>query len=160
MRLCWLLWASLVLVIGPRWAAGQDTKRIESDKVAKIAATLVTATTGLSDLPVKVNADTTRSMGIVGQDRGGVLVPDSRLTAEALKKVDQDVLPIGLLFLHRVTPSVADQVTPTDQHRQISVTIDDKTMTIFVLPLAVTRVAGRLVLLVYMNRKEPAMVAT
>ena len=156
----WLLLASLILVIAPRWVAGEDAKRIDSDKVAKIAATLVAATSGLSDLPVKVSPDTQRSMGVVGQDRGGVLVPDSRLTAEALKKVDKDVLPIGLLFLHRITPSVADQVTPTDQHRQITVTVKDKTLTIFVLPLAVTRVADRLVLLVYTNRKEPAIVTT
>ncbi|HLQ47244.1 MAG TPA: hypothetical protein VK137_21040 [Planctomycetaceae bacterium] len=160
MRSRWWLLASLILVIEPRWAAAEDAKRIESDKVAKIAATLVAATSGLSDLPVKVTADTQRAMGVTGQDRGGVLVPDSRLTAEALKKVDKDVLPIGLLFLHRITLSVAEQATPADQHRQITVTVEDETVNVFVLPLAVTRVADRLVLLVYTNRKEPAVVTT
>ena len=160
MRSRWLLLASLILVIEPRWVAAEDAKRLESDKVAKIAATLVAATSGLSDLPVKVTPDTQRAMGITAQDRGGILVPDSRLTAEALKKVDQDVLPIGLLFLHRITPSVADLATTADEHRQITVTVDDKSVTIFVLPLAVTRVANRLVLLVYTNRKVPAVVTT
>ena len=160
MRSYWLLLASVILVIVPRWVAGEDAKRLESDKVGKIASTLVAATSGMTDLPVKVTPDVQRAMGLVAQDRGGVLVPDSRLTAEALKKVDQDVLPIGLLFLHRITPSVAEQTIATDQHRQVTVTIDDKSVTVFVLPLAVTRVANRLVLLVYTNRKEPAVVTT
>ena len=118
MRSRWWLLASLMLVIDPRWAAAEDAKRIESDKAAKIAATLVAATSELSGLPVKVTADPQRAMGVTGHDRGGVLVPDTRLTAEALKKVDKDVLPIGLLFLHRITLSVAEQATPADQHRQ------------------------------------------
>jgi hypothetical protein len=140
--------------------SAQDVKRIEADKVVKIAATLVAATSGMSDLPVKVKADTQRAMGVSAQERGGVLVPDSGLTAEALKKVDKDLLPIGWLFLYRITPSVADLTTAADQHRQITVTIDDKSVTVFALPLAVTRVADRLVLLVYTNRKEPAIVTT
>ena len=160
MRSRWWLLASLILVIEPRWMLAQDAKRMESDKAAKIAATMVAAMSKLSDPPVKVTADTQRAMGVTAHDRGGVLVPDSGLTAESLKKVDKDVLPVGLLFLHRITPSVAELVTAADQHRQITVTVEDKTMTVFVLPLAVTRVAGRLVLLVYTNRKEPAVVTT
>ena len=160
MRSRWLMLALLMLVIEPRWAAAEDAKRLESDKAAKLASTLVAETSSMTDLPVKVMADTQRAMGIVAQDRGGVLVPDSRLTAEALKKVDKDVLPVGMLFLLRITPSVADLATSADQHRQITVTIENKTLTVFVLPLAVTRVADRLVLLVYTNRKEPAIVTT
>ena len=160
MRSRWLMLALLILVIGPRWSVAEDAKRLESDKAAKIAATLVAATSGLTDLPVKVTADTQRAMGITAHDRGGILVPDSRLTAEALKKGDQDVLPIGLLFLHRITPSVADLAMAADEHRQITVTVDDKSVTVFVLPLAVTRVANRLVLLAYTNRKPPAVVTT
>ena len=74
-----LLWlASLIFVVGPHWVAAQDAKRIESDKAAKIAATLVAATSGLSDLPVKVTADTSEldaSLKAVGTTGGVTNAP-------------------------------------------------------------------------------------
>lgn len=155
-----LLLASAIFLVESPWSAAQDAQRIDGEKAAKVAAALVAGTAGLTDLPVKVTLDTQRAMGLVAHERGGIVVPDSRLTAEALKKVDKDVLSVGFLFLRGITPSIADLATSANQHRQMTVTIEDKTVNVFVLPLAVTRVADRLVLLVYTNRKEPAIVTT
>ena len=51
---CWLL-SSLMLVIEPRWTAAQVAKWLESDKVAKIAATLVDLSES-KDLPLEMEA--------------------------------------------------------------------------------------------------------
>lgn len=154
-----LLAVILALTVADRSVA-QDAKRLDQDKATKIATALISATANLSDLPIKITPDAQRAMGVAAQERGGIVVPDSRLTAEALKSVDKNVLPIGLLFLHRITPTIAEKVTTADQLRQVTITEDGKPVDVGVLLLGVTRVADRLVLVVYGSGKSPLIVTT
>src|SRR5262249_13726269 len=61
---------------------------------------------------------------------------------------------------HRLTPVVAEQAVPEEQHRTIEVSIKDHKAKVVVMQLAATKVADRLVLLLYTKGKSPALVTT
>ncbi len=139
-------------------AAADDPQRLEADKVKEVIGPLIEAFAKLADLPLKLELDSKRATGLSAGKVVALVVPDARLTADLLKKLDREVVPLGVLFVHKVTPIVAEQAVAAGEHRTVEVTIRGKEVSVTVLPLAAARVAGRLVLLVYTGGKTPALV--
>lgn len=144
----------------PTLSLAQEAKRFEPDEAKKIAQILTEASSKLDNPPLKITADLDKSMGLAADNRGALVVPDSSLKLDALKKLDKEIVPLGMLYVHRVTPIVADQAVPADQHRTVEVTIKDKNAKVTVLHLGAAKVADRLVLLVYASGKAPVLVTT
>jgi hypothetical protein len=156
----WLAAAVLGCVLTTPPALADEVKRVEGDEARKLAQTFTEASNKLDNLPVKVTPDLDKSMGLGAKQRALFVVPDSGLKPDALKKVDREVVPLGLLYTHRITLVVAEQSVPAEQHRTVEVSIKDQKAKFMVMQLAVTKVAGRLVLLVFTDGKAPALVTT
>jgi hypothetical protein len=101
-----------------------------------------------------------KCQGIEADKRAGLVVPDAKLSPEAIKKVGGDIVPVGILYLHRVTPVVVEQAVPADQQRAIEIAEGDKKAAVSAWLLGVAKVADRAVLVVYTNGKTPAIVTT
>jgi len=69
-------------------------------------------------------------------------------------------VPVGMLYLHRVTPIVVEQAVSADQQRRVEIADGDQKATVSVWQLGVTRVADRNVLVVYGSGKVPLLVTT
>jgi hypothetical protein len=146
---------SCLLCAAPTLA--QEAKRIDPDKAKVIATPLVEAAKKL-DLPFKLTLDADKGTGVHADKAVGFILPSTKLTEDAIKKLDKEPVPIGILFTHKVTLVIADQPVPADQHRSTEITVGNDTVTVNVMPLAIGKVAGRLVLLVYTKDKTPALV--
>jgi hypothetical protein len=141
-------------------AEGDRPQRIAGNKAETAAKRLdealrKTAKPG----PLKVTPDLKKAVGLAARDRGGLVIPDAKLSAETLKKIDREIVPIGVLYALGVTV-VGDEPVPAEQHQLVEVTQDGRTMTAAVLHLAATRVAGRLALLVYAKDSRPLLITT
>lgn len=147
-------------VLGVSASAGpaQEIERVDADKVTKFATPLANLAGELKDLPVKVAPDAAKAMAIAKGDHAALVIPDAKLTREAIEKVDREILPAGYLFLHKITPIIAGSPLPLGQRRTVALEHDGKTATVAVLPLAIGKIAGRTVLLIYTNEKSAAHV--
>jgi hypothetical protein len=143
-------WAPLV--------KAQEPERFDTETAQKLGKELAAVTAKLTDLPVKLALDDKQATGMKSKEAGLLLVPDSKLTADALKKIDREVVPVGAIYFRKITPVVADEPVAADNHRTVEATINGKAATVTVVPLAAARVAGRLVLLAYTKGKTPALV--
>jgi len=137
----------------------EEVNRIDEEK-AKSAAKILVAASDKMKLPIKVSVDGKSATGLHARKVALVVVPDTKLTADGLKKLDKEVMPLGLLYVTNVVTVVsADKPVAADQHNCAEVTFKNETVTINVLTLAAARVADRLVLLVYAKDKKPVIVA-
>ena len=165
--------AVLVLDVAPVGAAGgntpaaaadvapaQQVKRIEEGKAREVGKLLAEATAKLDKVPLRVSLDSERCMGLEVSGRGLLVVPDAHLTVEKLKGLDKEVLPLGILYTHKVTPVVAEDALPWDRHLTVEISAEKQTVRLPAMHLAATRVADRLVLLLYSKDAEPVMVTT
>jgi hypothetical protein len=151
--------ALLGVVLACLPARAAEPQRIDDEKAKEAAKALVDAIAKL-ELPVKPSVDGTSGTGLHAGKVGVFVVPDTRLTADALKKHEKGVLPLGILFMtDAVTLVSADKPVAAKDHLTTEVTIGDNTVTVNVVALAAARVADRLVLLAYAKGKKPVVVA-
>lgn len=140
-------------------AHAQDVQRLEPEKVKKYATKLTEAAGKLTDLPFKLTADLDKATALAKDKHAALVVPDAKLSLEAIKKIDTQTLPIGVLYAHKLTPVSVEVAIPLDKHRTVEIEEGDVKATISVMPLAIAKVAGRLVLLAYTSEKTPTLVA-
>jgi hypothetical protein len=152
--------SACVLWFGADRLCAQDVKPIDPDKALKIARLCTEATAKLADLPLTITPDVDKCLGVEADNRAGLVVPDAKLSPEAIAKAGGDVVPVGILYLHRVTPVVVERAVPADQQRVIEITAGDKKAAVSAWLLGMTRVADCAVLVVYTNGKAPAIVTT
>jgi hypothetical protein len=151
--------AVCLLTAGPSRGQDEQPQRIEGEKAAEVAKAVAAAVAKL-DLPVKATLDGKSGAGLHAGKSGAFIMPDTKLTAEALKKHDKGVLPLGVLVTtDTVTLVSGDKAVPAKDHVTAEVTVGDKTMTVNVVTLAAARVADRLVLLAYAKGKTPVAVS-
>jgi hypothetical protein len=140
-------------------ARAEEQKRIEDDKAKDAAKALVDAIAKL-ELPVKPSLDGKSGTGLHAGKAAAFVVPDTKLTADALKKHEKGVLPLGVLFTtDAITVVSGDKPVATTEHLTAEVTAKNETVKVNVHVLAAARVADRLVLLVYAKDKKPIVVA-
>src|SRR5262249_45331837 len=112
------------------------------------------------ELRVRASLEGKSGTGLHADKQAVFVIPDAKLTAEALKKHDKGVLPVGVMFItEAVTIVSGDKAVPADGHLSMEITVDNKTVKVHPITLAAARVADRLVLLAYAKDKKPAIVA-
>ena len=141
-------------------AAAQEIQAIDSGKALKIAKLAVEATTALN-LPLAVTPKIERAAGIEGDKRAALLIPDANFSAKSIAGVrDGEIVSIGMLITHRLTPLVVERAVPAARQLQIDVAEGDQRAEISVWIVGLTKVAGQPALLLYGNAPSPVMVTT
>lgn len=112
--------------------------------------------------PLKISPEVKFATGLDLKKRAALIVPTANLAVATLVKADKEVVPVGVLYMLRVTPVVIDEPLGADRLRTFEIKPDDgkPEVTVAAIQLAVTKVAGRLVLLAYTDGKEPVLVTT
>lgn len=111
----------------------------------------------LEKAPLKITADLDKAIAAREGEHAGMIVPDCGLTAEALGKIDKDVLPVGEIWLYRLGPMNDGRLIAEEKLNIITVKNDSDSAKV---PLCVTGIRkkdDKLELLVYGKSKEPLL---
>src|SRR5262245_26857531 len=104
MNLRMLLTASSLFVA---MSVAQAQERIPQDEAQKYAKLLSDKTKDLANAPFKTpTLDTDKAGGVHHEEFGAMTIPASGLSAEALEKNGDGVLPLGHLWLRKLAPHV------------------------------------------------------
>lgn len=152
--LCTLCW------VAPHVNA-QDVNVLDDAKALKIARLCVDASHGLADLPVEITPSVEDAVGIEGDKRAALVIPDAKLSADAIAALGEgEIMPVGVLFMHRIVPLVVERTIAERRQRTLEVAEGDQRAEISMWPLAVGKIGGQSALLVYADGASPAIVTT
>lgn len=111
----------------------------------------------LEKTPIKITADLDKAIAAREGEYGGMVVPDRGLTAEALAKVEGNVLPVGEIWMLHLGPMADGRLI--DEKKLNIITLDSGSTSVKV-PLCVAGVRktnDKLELVVYGKDKEPIL---
>jgi hypothetical protein len=134
-------------------AAQEDVPRAEA---VKVAAALNFDLDKIADTPIPTDADTKRPFGIKAEKRGGLVVPEAKLSPTTFSTAGREAVPVGQFWLAGLVPSKDGQPVSKDQLKLVPVQHEGSEVTLSLCVLGVRKGAGdKLELLVYGKAKEP-----
>lgn len=137
-------------------SAAPTQERVPDEKAREIAAILVEQTAKAADLQFKTDVDEKKPYAVHGGDRAAMVIPDKKLTADAIAKVDKDIVPLGHLWFRQISPYVNGKVTPNDKLRIVKVNAGGEDHSLPFCLIGVQKNAkGELELVVFAKDKEP-----
>jgi hypothetical protein len=108
--------------------------------------------------PIPTDPDVKRPVAMRDGEYGGMVLPESKLSAEALAKAGKDVVPVGQLWLLKLVPMKDGQAVPASKLRFVEASSDEGQATVPCCALGVRKDGnGGLELLVFGKDKEPVL---
>lgn len=137
-------------------ARGQEVlPREEAMKYAFAAALSEPAST---QAPIKVDSDLKRPFAGHDGDYGALALPETKLTAATLQGIGKDIIPIGQLWLRKLTPMLNGSAIESSSLQMVTVSLGGESARVPMLLLGAKKTdSGSLELLVYGNGKEPLL---
>lgn len=112
----------------------------------------------LADTPLPTDADTKRPFGIKAERRGGLVVPEAKLSVATLSSAGREPVPVGQLWLAGLVPVKDGEALAKDRLKLVSVEYEGREVELPLCVLGVRKVAGdKLELLVFGKAKEPLL---
>lgn len=146
----------LVLATMAIHAHSQET--ITQEELAKIVPHALARVADFDNLPIKVDADGDKPFGMKIKDYAAAIIPDKALTKESLAKVGKDIIPVGQLWLSKLSPAVKEATTPNAKLRLVTLNIKDVDHKLPLLLLGVRQQGENgLELIIYAKAKEPLL---
>ncbi len=125
----------------------------------KFAGLLNFDLTKLADTPIPTDADTKRPFGMKAELRGGLVVPEAKLSPATFSGAGKDPVPVGQLWLAGLVPVKEGQAISKDQLKLVTVQYEDRDVTLPLCVLGVRKLAeDKLELLVFGKAKQPLLV--
>ena len=133
---------------------------VPPDQAEKAALQLVGEAVRIKGLPLQVDLDPVKAFAMTVKNKGyaSLVLPDKALSKEALARTGKTVMPLGQLWLNKLTPAVQSKGTPGDQLNLVDVTFKNTDQRLVLLLLGVQKSdKGELELLVYGKEKKPLL---
>jgi hypothetical protein len=148
---------SMLVLVVPVVAlvAGQD--KVPKEDTEKYAKLCVDGFGKPFDAPIDTQCDDTKAIAVRGEGGGAMVIPDKALTAEKLKKLGKEVVPVGQLWLRKWVPVAEGKPVTRDKNRMVTVKIEGIDRPMPVLLLGVRKSGADAELLVYAKGTEPLM---
>ena len=113
----------------------------------------------LNGTPIATDVDAQQPVVMKDADYGGMVLPQKNLKAETIAQAGETAVPIGQLWLQKLTPMRNGEAIGKDSLRLVTVRAEGEEVTAPQCALAVRRNAGgNLELLVYGKSKEPVLI--
>jgi hypothetical protein len=114
----------------------------------------------LNSTPIATDVDADQPVALKDEDYGGMVLPQKGLKLETLAQAGKTAVPIGQLWLHKLTPMRDGEAVSRDNLRIVTVKAEGEEATVPQCALAVRRSpGGTLELLVFGKGKEPLLTA-
>ena len=148
--------AAVLFLAGLSLAPGQEA--LPRDEALKAAFRLCHDLPKMLETPIPTDPDVKRPVGVHGDNRGGLLLPESKLRLETVAKAGPEAVAIGQLWLLKVVPVVGGQPAQVGQLKMVTVSGDQESAAVALCVLGVRQGAdGRPELLVYGKDKAPLL---
>lgn len=130
-------------------------EKVPAEEVQKIARRVLEQVGEVKDAQLKITPDVEHADALKAGEAGILVLPDKKLTAEALEKAGTEFVPVGQLYFKSVAPAKDGRVTANDKLRVV--TFDDKgnSIRIPLCLLGARKRDGQLELVVFGNEKTP-----
>jgi hypothetical protein len=136
-------------------AAQEEVPRTEA---VKVAAALNFDLEKIADTPIPTDADVKRPFGVKAEKRGGLVVPEVKLSPATFSTAGKEAVPVGQLWLAGLVPAKNGEAVSKDQLKLVTVQQEGREVTLPLCVLGVRREAGdKLELLVFGKGKEPVL---
>ena len=147
--------AALALVT--TFAVAEEIQQMPAEQIAKIARRAVEQLGSPSDAPFSVDADAGKAAGIkAGGDTGLLVIPDRKLTAEAVAGAGKSVTGAAQLWMRNVVPSVNSAAPDPAKLRTVTFRDGDNEAKVEVYFIGISKTdGGALELALYAKDKEP-----
>jgi hypothetical protein len=133
-------------------------ERLPREEALKYAFYLCQDLKELQGTPIPTDVDVKRPVGVHEGEYGGLVLPEAKLSREIVAKAGEQPVPIGQLWLHRLTPIRDGQPVAAEDLRLVKVTAKDGQATLPQCALALRKnSAGAFELCVYGKAKEPIL---
>lgn len=134
-------------------------ERLPREEALKYARLVSADAAPLQGTPIPTRVDLTQPVAMRDGDFGGMVLPEAKLTADAVAKADDQVVAIGQLWLLRLTLKQDGEAVPAEKLRLANVkTGDGDEVKLPQCALGVQRnSAGKLDLLVFGKDKTPLL---
>lgn len=141
--------------------AATAQERLATEEALRYAKLAGADTQQLQGTPIPTSVDLNRPVALRDGDYGGMVLPEAKLTAESLAQATDKVVPVGQLWLLRLTVMREGEAVSGDRLRLATVkTGDGGEVKVVQCALGVRRnSAGSLELLIYGKDKEPLLSA-
>ncbi len=131
---------------------------ISLEDAQKHARILAQNAPGEATLQLKQSLNLDKPRGIKAGEVGLVVIPDDKLTADALEKAGKDATPIGQLWTRTATAAQDGKVTPNSKLRLITIAHGDQSAQVQLYLLGVrSPEKGKLELVLFGKDKEPLL---
>jgi hypothetical protein len=150
--------AAVLVLAG--FSAVQAQEAVPRDEALKIACQLCRDLPKMLATPIPTDPDVKRPVALRSDDRGLMVLPETKLRAAEIAKAGPEVMSLGQLWLLKAAPMVEGQLVKVEKLQIVSVSVgDDKDRpSPSLCALGVRKAAdGRLELLVYGKAKEPLL---
>jgi hypothetical protein len=112
----------------------------------------------LQATPIPTDVDVKQPVAVRDGDFGGMVLPEAKLKADAIAKADEKVVPIGQVWLLKLTPMKDGEAVAASKLRMVTLTHEGDQVKVSQYALGVLRNGtGALELLVFGKDKEPVV---
>lgn len=148
-----LLLIAILAAIVPNLQAQERSSREEALKYAFFAALNLKE---MLNTPIATDPDIKRPVVLKDGDYGGMTLPETKLSADTFAKAGKDVIPVGQLWMYKLSPLVNGQVVPVSKLKTVHVVAGDNEADVVQCALGAQKADnGNFELLVYGKDKEP-----
>lgn len=110
----------------------------------------------LQGTPIPTDVDLKRPIALREGEYGGLFLPEAKLSAQCIAGAGDKVVPIGQLWLHKLTPKQDNQPVYSSKLRMAKVELEGDTVQVPQCTLGVRKTsAGQIQLLVFGKTAEP-----
>lgn len=143
-------------------AAGLSLAQAQSsasrEESLKAAFALSADLSQMLNTPIPTDPDVKRPVAVREGERGALAMPECKLTPETLAKVGKDVVPVGQLWLRKVTLQSEGRAIRDTKLQVVEIATGQQTASVSLHALAVQKNAdGKLQLLIFGKDKEPIL---
>lgn len=133
-------------------------ERLNRRESLRLAFLLASDLTQLQATPIPTDVDLKRPVALRDGDYGAMVLPEAKLTADTLAGATSQVIPVGHLWLHRLTPIRDGEGIWENELRMVTVETPEGAVTVPQCTLGVRRTdGGSLELLVFGRRPQPLL---
>ncbi len=138
--------------------ASQAQEQLPRQEALKYAFVLSADLAAMLKTPIPTDPDVKRPVALRDGDYGGMVLPESKLSAEVISRTGKEVTPVGQLWLLKLVPMTDGQPVPASKLRMVEARSEDAQATVPCCALGVRKGSeGGLELLVYGKDKEPVL---
>jgi hypothetical protein len=138
--------------------ASQAQEQLPRQEALKYAFILSADLAAMLKTPIPTDPDVKRPVALRDGDYGGMVLPESKLSAEVISRAGKDVTPVGQLWLLKLVPMTDGQPVPASKLRMVEARSEDAQATVPCCALGVRKgTEGGLELLVYGKDKVPVL---